>query len=108
MMNDRAEITFRPKRLLKDSDFAEYLSLVRQIADFDPQNKCWIYNPVKTVIGIPSFEDLLKLLVKLTKYVKLSQSDIYTIKRSYLEFKESANILINCLLYTSPSPRDRG
>ncbi|RLE94578.1 MAG: hypothetical protein DRN04_03310, partial [Thermoprotei archaeon] len=95
MMNSHAEITFRPKRLLNERDFAEYLSLVRQIADFDSENKRWVYNPIKTVLTINSFEELLKLLGKLIKYVKLSQTDVYIIKKSYLELKETADVLIN-------------
>jgi len=95
MMNSHAEITFRPKRLLSERDFAEYLSLVRQIADFDSENKRWVYNPIKTVLTINSFEELLKLLGKLIKYVKLSQTDVYIIKKSYLELKETADVLIN-------------
>jgi len=94
-MIKEAEIIFKPKRPLSDEEFAKYLSLVRNIASFDPDNKYWKFNLIKALKNIKNDIELNEILIKLRKYVYLAEDNIVFIKNIFKKYKSQKTAIID-------------
>lgn len=93
------EITISPKRFLKSYEFKKYLKLVRLIATFDNNAKCWKISEYNLKKNIHNYEELVKILAELEQYANITPSkelilQLYKKIKSDVEIRNNLTIVI--------------